>query len=274
MTFEQYAAIEAVNWSTLKELQKSPLAYKHRLTTQLADRDAFRLGRATHTAVLEPHKFEHEYVLWTGGRRAGKAWDEFEETAARSGKTVLTAAQHEQALAIRDAVRGHHIAGRYLEHGVAEFVIQWDHEQTGIPLKGRVDWIHGSGAMKTLVDLKTSRSATDLRMFSASAWRLGYYHQLAFYRAIMRGWSGEDLPCIIIAVEPTAPHDVAVYRLSEDALWAAGQDVDELLNKLAACRALDQWPGACEAEIELDAPAWTMTDDDLDTAEPAWAAGA
>ena len=57
-------------------MARSPRHYQHRLTTPRSDSPAMRLGRAIHTAVLEPDLFPVHWTLYDG-RRAGNAWTEF-----------------------------------------------------------------------------------------------------------------------------------------------------------------------------------------------------
>ncbi len=269
MTFVEYLALPGVNFSTLKHLRRSPRHYAYAVANQRPDTASLRLGRAVHAACLEPDRFALDYVVFTGARRAGKEWDAFELT--HDGRTILKLDEYQRALAIRDAVRSHPLVAPYLVEGEAEKVLTWTDQTTGLALKARLDWL----APTAVVDLKTSRDATNPRKFAASAWDLGYYHQLAHYTAGTNAVTGWNLPAIVIAVEPSAPFDVAVFRLDEDALAIAGGQVDELLVLLAQCREANVWPGAHDAEITLGLPKWALPDvEDLDLEDPDWAAGA
>ena len=76
MTFAEYADIDAVNWSPLSAMRDSPLHYAHRLRTPRTDTPALAMGRAIHTAVLEPDAFPLGYVVRPDGidrrTKAGK----------------------------------------------------------------------------------------------------------------------------------------------------------------------------------------------------------
>jgi hypothetical protein len=269
-TREEYDAIDATNWTRLKEIRKSPLHYIHR--AQREDTDALKLGRAVHTAVFEPARFERDFAVWDGERRAGKEWERFKELNHR--KTIIRSADRGRVLAIRDAVRASPLVAPYLVIGEAEKTIVWRDRKTGLLMKGRLDWL----APTALLDLKTSRHAVDQRAFARDAFQLGYFHQLALYQrgvATVRGL-GESPPAIIVAVETEVPFDVAVYRLSEDALHFVNEDLDELLATLVKCRAESKWPGTFNAEQELELPRWAIPDaEDMDVGEePAWMKGA
>lgn len=279
MTLAEYLSIDAVHWSTLKELRRSPLHYRHRTQTPREDVDTLRLGRAAHCAVFEPDQFQTRYVTFPGNRRAGKTWDEFQ--AEHAGRTILTRLQYHHALSIATAVREHPVAARYLERGRAEVPIQWRDESTGLNCKARLDWVPianmGSVGERAgaILDLKTARNIQE-RPFSAAVASYGYHCQLAFYRAGfdavvgVDGWTktGPGWPCVLIAVETLPPHDVAVYRLSEDCLWAGAEEVQELMRRLVECRTSGLWPGRYPDELEIELPAWAYPEDEDPNSSP------
>jgi exodeoxyribonuclease VIII len=256
--YAKYAQIDAVNWSTLKEMQKSPKHYQHRLKNPRKDTAAMMIGRATHTAVFEPDRFALEYAVFKGERRAGKVWEAFKESHAT--ETILKIDDYKRCIAIRDAVRSHPGAASYLTSGVAEQTITWTDQPTGIKCKGRYDWY--ARDRKTLVDLKTTRDVSAFR-FAASAARLSYHAQLAFYVDGLSFHVGDALRVVIIAVESEDPFDVAVYHLDEDVLYAGREEYRDLLEKVRGCRQLGAWPGRFTEEQSLELPAWAFGDDEI-----------
>jgi hypothetical protein len=250
MAFDEYAAIDAVNFSTLKEMAKSALHYRHRLLTPREDTAGMRMGRAVHTAVLEPDRFPLEHVVFDGPVRRGKEWDAFE--AANGDHTILRADEYASCLAIRDAVRSHPVASDLLR-GESEVVATWVDVDTHIACKARLDHVNEA----CIADLKTTSGAVDERTFTNLSARMLYHAQLAFYDA---GVPLAHNPRII-AVEAEPPHDVVVYRLSDDAMNAGRQLVSDLLHHLVACRERDLWPGRCSAEMGLTVPPWLLADD-------------
>lgn len=248
--FAEYAAIDAVNWSLLRELRRSPLHFRYREKNQRADSTMFMKGRGFHTATLEPHRFDFDYAIFTGARRAGKAWDDFCE--ANAGKTILKQEEYAACLAMRDAVMGHVAASHYFKVGIPEQTIEWTDKAGGIKCKARPDWISD-----VVLDLKSSKDARQGE-FGKTAARLDYHCQLAFYRRGVRATTGRDLPMVFVVAEHEAPHDVAVYRVPEFAGDAADQIIDDLLMRLKLCRATDRWPGAHEEEEDLLLPPWAI----------------
>jgi exodeoxyribonuclease VIII len=255
MTREEYDAIDAVNYSTLKELRRSPLHYAHRLKTPREDSTRLALGRAVHTAVFEPDRFFLDYALFPGARRAGKDWDEC--CKANRGRTILKSEEYRTALAIRDAVRSHPVAGPALTPpGEAEKSIVWTDEATGLRAKGRIDWWR----VGLFCDLKTT-SDVDRDRFGALAYRMGYHGQLSFYRAGLIA-NGLDAPVPrIIAVEAAPPHDVAVFPLDDDLLYQGEILCAELLAAAAAFKFSGLAPGRYPEEVALTLPPWVRADD-------------
>lgn len=217
--------------------------------TPRPDSDTFALGRAIHTAVLQPARLPLDYVCWVNGQRRGKKWEEYKGAADAAGLTILTADQLEYAIGCGVAVRGNKDAMALLEGGEVEIERVWVDEPTGLRIKGRVDCISGEG----LIELKTSRNAADPRMFSRDVAKWHYHGQLALYRDGFEP-GAQALPCHIIAVEPTPPHDVAVYSVMTTALDEGWRLCRRLLDQLAECLESDEWPGAVPMPTWLDIP--------------------
>lgn len=252
-TFPGYRRLRAVNWSTLREMKRSPMHYRYRLEHPPEETPAMRLGRAIHTAVLEPDAFPLEYVVYDGPRRAGAEWQEF--ALVNAARTILKRDEYETALDVRDAVLGHKLAARLLRRGRTEVTLQWVDPETRIRCKGRLDHLRGD----VLTELKSSKDI-EARTFGRLAVRMGYVEQLAFYRRGLLATGHAEAPVNIIAVESEPPFDVAVRPLSDDELWAGDEIVGELLAKVKECRRLRRWPGAYPDADALEVPGWYFED--------------
>jgi len=258
-TFAEYREIDAVNWSTLRAATRSALAYRYACSEPVTDTDAMRLGRATHTAVFEPDRLLQEYVIWEGGRRAGKEWDAFREM--HPTRTVLKPDDYDRAIDIRDAVRGHKAAAKLLRTGTPECTLTWTDAETGVACKSRLDWL---GPRGRLVDLKTTRDI-ESRAFGRHGAAMLYHCQFAFAAMGLRANGVKNPTVRIIAVEQEPPHDVAVYRLSDDVLWAGEVKVRAALALVAECRHTGKWPGRYPDERAFDLPGWEYPEDDTNT---------
>lgn len=262
MTFAEYRAIKAANWSALKHLWAgSPLLYRHRLGVAQEETAAMLRGRAVHLAVFEPDRLPLACAVWTEGDRRGNAWKEFK--AANDGRTILKANEYAECLAIRDAVRGNPIAAPFLARGQAEQTIRWTDRETGVACKGRVDWLDTTPGHVTIVDLKTTRSV-ETRAFCGQHARLGTHLQMAHYRNGVKALTGAAyVRVVILAVEATAPYDVCVYEYADGDLAAAADELASLLVRLKYHRDTDTWPGRYPEAQVLPIPPWVYGEDEI-----------
>jgi hypothetical protein len=264
LTHEQYAKIDAEHSGVLRKLLVSPLAYRTAKDQEAAgideDRDVLRLGRAVHTATLEPKRFPQQYVCWSGGRRAGKEWDRHIAEADAAGQTILKEDQLDQAVAISKAARTHPVAGPILSaKGRAELTIVWTHPRTGVKIKVRLDWL----TKTVLADLKTCRDIEPRRFDSRSA-QLGYHIQMALYADAVEAAGLGPVEAKLICVQSSPPHDVVVRQLGRDVHFIGVQQYEAALDLLVACRESGKWPGIAETEeVPLRLPAWADVKEEL-----------
>jgi hypothetical protein len=258
LPFEEYIGLEGVHATGLKDMHVSPLLYRRRRDVPRQDADFFRVGRATHTATLEPLRFLKEYVLWpkSNGRRFGKKWNEFREQAG--ARTILTEAQYELATRLSEAVRSHKVAGKYLaERGRAELTIRWQHPRTGVRCVSRIDWL-----CSVVGDLKATRNPSPGK-FSTDAARLGYALQMAFYADAVAAAGFGALQTKLFAVQNVEPFDVVVFDVDEETLRIGREQYENALDKLIECERSGEWPGlAGDEEVKLRLPAWATAEAD------------
>jgi len=257
MDYESYTAIDAVNWSTLRAMAQSPLAYRYAAAHPREDTATFRLGRLTHMAILEPECFERDVCVYPGPVRRGREWDAFR--AANASREIVTATEFALARCASEAALSHPVARHHLT-GIAEteVVLTWTDAATKIDCKARVDRM----TTQYLLEVKTAREVAPWP-FGRQCAALKYHGQFAFYLDGARA-AGRDLPGspIVIAIQPEPPHDVAVYTVPDDVLDAGRELYRGLLNRLLRCRESGHWPGVCEGEIALQLPAWAYGEDD------------
>ena len=102
-TFADYATIDAVNWSTLKEMLRSPKHYLHATQNKRPDTAALAAGRFVHAAVFEPDTLDRDFAVYAGdGTRASKEYKAF--AAEHAGKTILKADEADPLLACAQSV--------------------------------------------------------------------------------------------------------------------------------------------------------------------------
>ena len=250
-----YFEIDALNWSRLKVMDESALAYKHALTHPRKDTPALDLGRYVHTAVFQPELVAEDFAIWTGDRRAGKVWDAFAEENA--DKTILRAVDLPDFSDMIEAVRSHPWVADLLSDDAteAEAILTWTGD--GRAQKARPDVMNQR--RRLVADLKTTQSI-DIRRFGHDIARFSYLGQLAHYSAgieAARAWAPAEH--VLIAVEKAAPYDIAIFQLDADAIAVGAEKRAELLATLAECEQTGRWPGRHPEPVTLDGsnlPPW------------------
>jgi hypothetical protein len=268
-THAQYHANAAVSHSKLEVFRRRPRLYQMRYVTRELPAPeptaAFRIGSATHCAVLEPEKFPTLYAQRPEGidrrTKEGKAaWESF--TAQHSGKDFLDAEEWAQISAMMEAVRANPLASQLLAQGTPE--LSWRVETGAIPLQCRTDWFNPKGCELSagrpyVADLKTIESldADAFRSFERAAFTYGYHRQAGFYLPLITEIIGAPVTdFFFIAVEKQAPYGVAVFRLTDEAV-ATGQDESLAdLRRLKICRETNVWPNIEPEVTELGLPKW------------------
>lgn len=262
--YDDYRAMLGDSITRLKEMKRSPLAYRHALKNPKESKP-LTFGKAVHVAVLEPERFDRDHAVWgersESGKlspRNGKKWDAFAANA--NGREIITEDQYNEALAIQAAVRNHAGAMRYLANGDPEVTM------TGILrgriCKGRADWLTTVDRVPILAGLKSARDCRPF-VFGSAAAKLGYHLQWAFYRDIYEQACGRIPRVVEIVVESAPPYDIAVYNVPDDVMEQGREEYEALLDRLGECERDNHWPGAVEGEQILTLPTWAYesTDD-------------
>jgi hypothetical protein len=247
-----YNLIQAINWSSIKNLAVSPLAYQWALDHPREDTAALRLGRAVHCAILEPEEFASRYILKPAGldgrTKEGKAW---KADAEASGLEVLDVDEGRVVKACAEAVRSHPVASFVFDGVETERVVEWTDAVSGRDCKGRLDALN----RLWLADLKTTR---DLARFPRDFASHLYHGQLAWYvdGARAAGLLEPEADVYCVAVQSVEPCDVVVYDISDAVLDAGRALYRRLLARLDECEAAGSWPGRNPAIETMELPRW------------------
>lgn len=254
MSLGDYLALPGWRASSLRAMRRGPPArVAWELAHPPAETDAMVLGSLVDALVLDPCALDR-YVPKPDGMsfatKEGKAWRDDPE---RAGRTIVPHAMWTAARSIADAV-----AARIGDIGATQVALQWQDAATGAACKGRLD-VLTPGA---IVDLKVTRHAGfDL---PAAAWRMGWMHQLAWYRTGARAVDGVTRACRIVAVSATAPHYVYLSEVKPDALDLLELDNARTLAALVECDRTGIWPDTPDTYALIEPPAWAV---DMTTTE-------
>lgn len=274
---QDYHYGRGISKSGLDLIRKNPAEYITRKRHPKPPTPAMVLGTAFHSLVLEPDKFEQEYVMEpvNAPRRPTavqinakkpspeslaaidfwKQWD-----AENAGKTPISTKPGDDPFwqpsdwcrlhRMRDAILLHPIASILVAPGSgrAEQTCYWVDYETKKLCKCRPDWINDDHNL--IVDLKSTEDAS-YTGFGKSIGNYRYHVQDAFYRDGMHAIGQTVAGFVFLAVEKSPPYNVALYRLGQEEVRTGRLMYQSDLIKYAQCHAADEWPGYPEEVRDL-----------------------
>lgn len=262
----EYHSCEGISKSSLDLIHRSPAHYIASLESPTEETPAMILGSAVHAAILEPDRFEEDYIVapefnkrTTAGKAAYAAW---EMENVRNWIVVLSKETMAQVKAMRDSVLLHPVAGPLLEQeGKAETSIFWHEADILGQLEVAPDFVLSKCRPDKLLfdgrvlDLKTTQDARQ-NEFMRSVANFRYHVQQAYYTSGITEQFGGCGDFIFIAVEKAPPYAVNVVQLDEDAALVGREAYREDLYRYVKCKLTNEWP-AYEPYIQtISLPRW------------------
>lgn len=171
-----------------------------------------------------------------------KAAREARDEAHAAGKVPVLVSEHERAEAIAQRVHEHPAAGALLQRGHPEMSLYAQDPETGVELRGRIDWLTLLDERTTAVEVKTSTTA-EPEEFSRKASGLRYHLQASWYRTLLIALGiCPDPAFYTIVVEKEPPFLVSVVEWDADSLAEGAARNREAIRIYADCVARDEWP--------------------------------
>lgn len=194
--------------------------------------DALRMGSLVHGLALTPSQFPQEFrLVETRRTRDGKT--EWQWTLSQ-GRIPIRPVELEKARAIVAALHANPDARKLLLYGKNERTIIQPRASGLLPLKARLDVHHET--RRQIVELKTIR---DLGLVKQALQRYQYALSAAFYQDLVRGQS-----VVMVFVQSTPPHEVAVFTLSRQHLLEGREQYHSALSRFDECWRSGVWPEA------------------------------
>jgi len=267
VSFEEYTAWPALNWSTVKHMRGTASKCKYNLDNPQEATKAMKLGSALHVATLEPARFEGLfYIHPKTDRRTREGKEEYAKMVAEAGSRLMIAqgeSEHDELNRLQGmakSVRSSRAASKFLDStGRNEVSILWKDEVLDVYCKARLDkWIENLAPVNrgVIVDLKSCQSATDYH-FGKDVVNRGYHGQLASYKAGVKAITGKDQIFVFIAVESEPPFDSITYIPDDDAVHKGLACYRECLTKFVECQKSGNWPGYDDKVHTLSLPKWS-----------------
>lgn len=228
------------------------------------DSNAFDVGHAAHTAILEPHLLESTVTKGPEDRRGNK-WKFAEEEAVASGRTLLTASDYDQVLLIRDLAATVPELEAMRDGALIEQSCYATDEETGAVLKCRPDIY--SPALGLMADIKNMADISD-DAWSRDIGKWGYAMQDAMYRDVWNMGSGgmEAEAFFFICFSKTEPPEVICRELEPVDVEEGFQAYRAALKLSVECEAAGHWPGQPTGVVR----GVKMRDRDRRFTEPQW----
>jgi exodeoxyribonuclease VIII len=262
----EYFAIDLPSASQTKSLIANTDAHLkwEREHPQQEENEAFALGALVHAMLLAPQSIETDFIrVGRIDRRTKDGRTEYEavsKRAAMNGSRIVTDEQYQQAEEIADGARSCVTASgllKLLTHREATVIGEID----GKPAKAKMDGLIIDPADNTVVvvDLKTTVSAAPTS-FASSCARFHYPHQQAWYSELLESLGYEVLDFVFLAVEKTAPHLTACYRIDDFSSEVARRKLTNLCRRWWRIHDGEPVVGYPEGISTVEMPKWWMTE--------------
>lgn len=241
---KDYHSSFGISKSGLDKINQSPFHYLYNLQFPDEQTKAMRIGSALHTMVLEPEKFDLEFIVPSlpinartkEGQAAKKALES-------SGKTVLSIDEHQLVISMTKAIRNHPGANALLSNGFAEQSIFHKHSDLEVLCKVRPDYRKITKLGKhIIVDVKTTDDASR-EEFIRKIVSFRYHVQAGYYWDIVE--EATNIPVdefIFVAVEKNPPHGVALYSCDWYTITTGRYEYLQNLAKYKECLHGGYWP--------------------------------
>lgn len=199
--------------SDIKLLLENP--YKFKVGYQKPKSDSLALGSLIHTLILEPKKFEKEYLIMpelnlrTNEGKEKKS--ELEKIALNDKKTLIKNEVYNQALEVVENFKKTSISNLFKQDGLTE--ASFFGKIDNIPCKCRPDFIISE--KEIILDLKTtsSENGASADIFLKTIANFKYYIQASFYLELTK-----LKEFYFVVLETNSPFMIGVYKLDRQSL--------------------------------------------------------
>lgn len=257
ITEEQYHGMkEAVHYSSLKHMMKSPHTYMWYMKNPIQPTRAMKFGTLAHKAILEGRDFLENYVIepiFEGYTKSGELTTSPNATSVKQKKyewyqslkpniRVVTKEEYDSLGFMMESLLSHQFIRDVLKDGRPEVRGQWLDEPTGIGCVFAQDFLTYDLSLQA--DVKTCRDSSDIS-FARDVERQKYYLQDSMYSI-----GSEKVFCkkpktrLWIAIENCEPWETRIHYVSEIYQDAGEYEFRKNMTKLKNCITSNSWPQA------------------------------
>lgn len=270
--FEEYLRDRScISSSGIRAVLNSPQHFLASLMGFNDDEDVkphFRFGRAVHTFILEPRRFQEIYVIqpeFTGRTKDGRESAQSKE--AREAKArwyselpvnaeVVTQEEIDHIICMAESLMRHPQASNLLKNGRPEVSGRITDPETGLRVKARCDYLTDWNNCLYISDIKSTRAGSE-GLFSTEVARNRYHVQLALYADVYARLTGRPIEAVaIIGIEKTPPYTVFHRWLSDDDLDLGRAWYKHGLRTYRRCLQTGLWPASEVSATMLNLPVY------------------
>ena len=212
---EEYAKIDAINYSSLKKFMISPIHYKNMAEEQSTDtKESFNVGRAIHHMVLKPESYTDSWAVspvCDKRTKDGKqAWEDFLNQSA--GKSILNPVEFETVNACGQALLKNEYMNYVLNNGVVHKECVIITEYAGVKIKGRLDAFNET--LNIVMDIKSFNKPPEVDEVIREIFGRKYHYQAYIYNTLAKAVTGKDPIFQWCFVEKKTPNSIGWFQYS------------------------------------------------------------
>ena len=254
ISFSQYCALDGINNSFLKHIDKSPAHLRWHQAHPTVPTPEMLKGSLT------DHLFfgtEFNYVVSPYDDFRKKEAQQWRDETEASGVHVFKQTSVDEVSRMVASIRNSPTVAEILRAGRSQVAVRdnLDADGTLVQAKCLIDWVSDEYAI--LADLKTTGDASE-DTFRRHVVNMGYDVQAAMYVDLWKAATGEELPFLWIVTESEEPHATALYQASKDSLARGRAILKARLRKYAICLSANRWDSYPENPVTLEPPTWAM----------------
>ncbi len=239
--------------SGAKTLLDLPARFRWQRQNPPEPKPEFLIGRAAHALVLGVGAdiVEIEADSWRT-----KAAAEAKAAALAEGKTPLLTKDHQMVQAMADRLAASEVPSLILSGSGTPEASLFVEDETGVVLRGRVDWLPEPADRMIVGDYKTAVSANPAEFDKAAA-NYRYHMQAAWYSDLIVDLGlASEVAFLFVVQEKTAPYEVAVCQLTDVDLAIGRFQNRVAVATYAECTRSGVWPGYGDHVHMVGLPAW------------------
>jgi hypothetical protein len=257
MTFQEYQAIDAVNFSSLKYLAQSPAHYKEKKDNPTPPTEAQQFGDVLHKVVFRTVEWLPRLQTGPTATRSSKAWKEAVE--ANPDALFVTEKERPKLEGMVNSILRNKTVMGYIKGGAPEVPLVAKDPESGLMLKGQLDLLAADG--RTILDLKSCKDAR-VSAFEGDISKFQYFQQAAQYLTLARLCGYPHKTLLFLAIEKTPPYGCMLHALEPCSL-GLGIDANRRdLAKLKECIEKNEWPSYSEEVQICSVKPWAMPEED------------